>query len=204
MTYDNYVEALKKGRSYVTDGRSHVTDFFVNDVEAGTKNSLLSLKGKQSVKITANVVANLPEKQDETGAAIAKRALPEQPYWHLERARIGNSRKVHVELLFNGEPVDNKEVNADGKWTAVNFSYAINRSGWVALRIYPSSHTNPVFVEVDGKPIREPRSAQWCRDAVDQCWKMKKSKIRTEERAAAEEGYDRARKVYDKIIQEAK
>lgn len=204
FSYDNYVDALQKGRSYVTDGRSHLTDFVVNGLEAGTKNSVLSLKGKQSLKVTANVVAILPEKQDENGAAIAKRGVAEQPYWHLERARIGTSRKVPVELLVNGEPVDTVEVNADGKWNAVSFSYVITRSGWVALRIYPSSHTNPVFVEVDGKPIREERSARWCRSTVDQCWKMKRPKIREGERPAAEEAYERARKIYDKIVLEAK
>jgi hypothetical protein len=71
------------------------------------------------------------------------------------------------------------------------------------LRIYPSSHTNPVFVIVDGKPIDERKSAEWCRQAVDQCWKMKQANIRSEERTAAEAAYDEARKIYDKIIREA-
>jgi len=71
------------------------------------------------------------------------------------------------------------------------------------LRIYPSSHTNPVFVTVDGKPIHESKSAEWCRQAVDQCWKMKQGNIRSEERPAAEAAYDQARKVYDTIIKEA-
>ena len=203
LNYDNYVEAIKNGRSYVTDGRSHITDFSVNGVEAGTKNSLVSLKTKQSVKITANIVANLPEQQDETGANFAKRYLTEQPYWHLERARIGTTRNVRVELLVNGEPVDTTEILADGKFKAINFSYPVARSSWVALRIYPSAHTNPLFIEVDGKPIREKRSAEWCRNAVDQCWKMKRSNIRPDERAGAEAAYENARKVYEKIIAEA-
>jgi hypothetical protein len=71
------------------------------------------------------------------------------------------------------------------------------------LRIYPSSHSNPVFVIVDGKPIDERKSAEWCRRAVDQCWKMKQANIRPEERTAAEAAYDEARKIYDKIIREA-
>jgi hypothetical protein len=36
---------------------------------------------------------------------------------------------------------------------------------------------------------------------VDQCWKMKQSNIRQEERPAAEAAYNSARNVYDKIIQ---
>ncbi len=76
-------------------------------------------------------------------------------------------------------------------------------SSWIALRIYPSSHTNPVFVMVDGKPIRELKVPNGAGKAVDQCWKMKQGNIRPEERAAAEAAYNDARKVYDTIIREA-
>jgi hypothetical protein len=203
LSYDNYVEAIKKGRSYVTDGGSHIIDFSAHGVEAGTGNSELVLKGKQTVKITANVTANLPVEQNENGDAIARRYITEQPYWHIERARIGKSRNVRVELLINGVPVDTTEIVADGKLKNISFSYPVDRSCWAALRIYPSSHTNPVFILVDGKQIRDEKSASWCRKVVDQCWKMKESQIRLPERKAALTAYDHARKVYDKIIQEA-
>jgi len=52
----------------------------------------------------------------------------------------------------------------------------------------------------DGEPIHERRSAEWCRQAVDQCWKMKRGNIRPQELAAAEKAYEDAREVYDKII----
>lgn len=203
LSYDNYVEAIKNGRSYVTDGGSHILDFSVNGVEAGVMNSELTLVSKQSVKITAKVTANLPVEQNETGDAIARRNIAEQPYWHIERARMGKSRNVRVELLINGVPVDTTEIVADGKLNNVSFSYPVNRSCWAALRIYPSSHSNPVFILADGKQIRDEKSATWCRKTVDQCWKMKESKIRPDERKAASAAYDHARKVYDKIIQEA-
>ncbi len=203
LTYDSYVETIRKGRSYVTDGRSHITDFKADGLEAGTGNSQLAIKGKKSVKITARVIANLPEKQDETGANIARSSIGDQPYWHLERARVGTTRKVAVELLVNGESVEKVMIDADGKWTDISFARTISKSSWVAMRIYPSAHTNPVFILVDGKPIREERSAKWCRNAVDQCWKMKSPNIKKDELAAAEEAYEKARKIYDKIIQEA-
>ena len=38
------------------------------------------------------------------------------------------------------------EVSADGSIQGVSFDVPIKKSSWVALRIYPSSHTNPVFV----------------------------------------------------------
>jgi hypothetical protein len=169
----------------------------------GTNDSRLNLKKEESVKITAKVVANLPEHQDQSAAAIAQRALTEQPYWHIERARIGTTQKVPVELIVNGEPVDTIEIAADGKMKDITFNYSVNHSSWVALRIYPSSHTNPIFIILDGKPIHERRSAEWCRQAVDQCWKMKQANIRSQERSDAEAAYNKARKIYDQIIQDS-
>ncbi len=203
LNYDGYVAAIKKGRGYVSDGGSHIIDFSVNGLEAGTHNSEVSLNGQQTLKVSAKVAAHLPTHQDEDAVVISKRALDQQPYWHIERARIGSTGKIPVELLVNGEPVDTTEIIADGKWNELSFTYKINRSGWVALRVYPSSHTNPVFVIIDKKPIGLKRSAEWCRKAVDQCWKQKQSLIRPEERPAAEAAYERARKVYEKIIREA-
>jgi len=47
----------------------------------------------------------------------------------------------------------------------------IPHSSWVAVRILPSVHTNPIWVEVAGKPVRASRkSAEWCLKAVDVCW----------------------------------
>jgi hypothetical protein len=201
LTYDSYVAAIKKGRCYVSDGGSHLIDFTVNGTEAGTKDSQLLLKGRQSVKVTARVTANLSEQQDSIGIAISQRALTDQPYWNIERARIASTRSVPVELIVNGKAVDTAEITADGIWQNISFSYSVNHSSWLALRIFPSSHTNLFFVIVDGKPIHERNSAEWCRQAVDQCWKMKQVNIRPEERDAAEAAYEKARKVYDTRIQ---
>ena len=34
---------------------------------------------------------------------------------------------------------------------------------------------------IDDKPIRVKESAEWCRKSVDQCWKLKKDQISSEE-----------------------
>ena len=66
------------------------------------------------------------------------------------------------------------------------FDVPIERSSWVVVRIYPSSHTNPIFVIVGGKPIRaSKKSAEWCLKSVDQCWSQKQNAIRPDERPAA-------------------
>jgi hypothetical protein len=200
LTFDAYISMLKAGKSYVSEGGSHIIDFSVNGTEMGTSNSEVKLTKNREVNVNARVVALLSEQQDEYGTVIAHRPLDRQPYWHIERARIDKTRKVPVELIVNGESVASTEIPADGNWKSVKFNYQLKHSSWVALRIYPSSHTNPVFVIVDEKPIHIKASATWCREAVDQCWRMKKSNIRSEERKEAEAAYDHARKTYDKII----
>ncbi len=66
------------------------------------------------------------------------------------------------------------------------------------MRILPSVHTNPVFVEVGGQPIRASRkSAELLRKAVDVCWSQKERRIRNEEKAAARKAYDQAAAYYD-------
>ena len=70
--------------------------------------------------------------------------------------------------------------------------------------MFPSCHTNPVFVELDGQPIRaSKKSAQWCLDAVDVCWKQKVKQTRAREKEAAAAAYEVARQAYAKILSEA-
>ena len=203
LTYDAFVEAIKKGRAYVSDGHSYLMNFAVNGQQTGIGNSQLSMVRKQTVAITATVAAYLPARQDAVGEAIAASDPNSQPYWHVERARVGTSRKVGVELIVNGFSVDTTEILADGTLNQVRFAYPITRSSWVALRVYPSAHTNPIFIEIGGKPVREAKSIAWCRKAVDQCWKAKEKNIRPAERPAAKIAYDRARAVYDALLQSA-
>ena len=91
----------------------------------------------------------------------------------------------------------------DGSLQNVSFDVRVERSSWVALRVLPSSHTNPVFVTVGGRPIRASRrSAEWCLKAVDQCWSQKARQISERERGEAGKAYERAREVYRKILAE--
>jgi hypothetical protein len=73
----------------------------------------------------------------------------------------------------------------------------LERSSWVALRILPSSHTNPIWVFVDGKPLAPSRrSVEWCLKGVDRCWSQKKRFIKANEMEDAEKAYEHARVVY--------
>ena len=206
LDFDAWVAGLKDGRSYVGDGKSHLLDFTVGGVPVGEETatgeiSQLNLEAPSTVTITARVAARLSETPN---LEIKNRALDQQPYWDVERARIAESQKVPVELIVNGQVVETQEIVADGEIVPVQFEASIDRSSWVALRIFPSSHTNPVFVIVDDKPIRASRkSAQWCLDAVEVCWNQKVNRIREDERGAAREAYNVASQTYQKILEES-
>ena len=82
---------------------------------------------------------------------LIERPYYEKPYWHIERARMGNTREVPVELVVNGRAVARKNIVADGKVQEVEFDTPIQQSSWLAVRILGSSHSNPIFAVVDGK-----------------------------------------------------
>jgi hypothetical protein len=109
-----------------------------------------------------------------------------------------------VEIVVDGKPVARKTIVADGQVRMLELDVPIARSSWIAARILPSSHTNPIFVVVNGKPMRPLRaSAEWCLAAVDQCWTQKAPKITTRELPDARQAYDHAREVHRKLIAES-
>jgi len=216
LTYENWVMGLKYGRSYCGDGLSHVLRFAVNgqelgkpETQPGSKSpgvaSELNLAQPGRVHIETDVAAMLDQQPSEEGKAIRARRLDEKPYWHLERCRIGASQRVPVELIVNGQVAASQEIEANGTVHRLTWDVDLPQSSWIAVRILPSVHTNPIFVLVAGQPIRASRaSAQWCRQAVDVCWEKKRNQIRENEREQAAAAYDFARKTYDARIAESK
>jgi hypothetical protein len=198
LDYDQWCEGIRHGRNYVGDGKSHLMEFKVNRVSVGEKRSELKLSKPGKVKVSAQVAARLDE---QPNLKLQKLRVDQKPYWDLERARIGDTREVPLEVLVNGVPVARKSLLADGKLQEVHFDVEIARSSWVALRILPSSHTNPIFVLVGGKPIRASRrSVQWCLDSVEQCWSQKEKFIKADEMADAKDAYAHARKTYQQLL----
>jgi hypothetical protein len=204
LTYEKWVDGLRRGRSYVTEGHSHLVDFEIEGVCVGEGDVLREAPG--TVRARIKVAALLKPEPGVEEREIRQRPYWEKPYWHIERARLGESRKVAVEFVVNGRPVSSarREILADGTWKELEVFLPIERSSWVAARILGSSHTNPIWVLVQGKPVRASRrSAQWCLAAVDQCWKQKSPAIRPEERAEAEKAYEHARRIYQQIAAES-
>jgi len=200
LDYADWTQGIRQGRNYVSDGKSHLIDFRVNDVAMGSGSSELRLAKAGPVRVTAQVAALLEDSPDEN---VRNQPYDHKPYWDLERSRIGDTRKVPVELVVNGEAVARREIVADGVLRPVAFDYNLDRSSWIALRILPSSHTNPIFALIGDKPIRSKTSAAWCLRAVDQCWRQKESRIRIEERGEAQRAYDFAREAYRQRIKES-
>src|SRR5215467_2542583 len=195
LDYNAWVDGIRQGRSYVGDGRSHLMEFTVNGLAVGTNASQVSLAKAGTVRVAARVAARLEEQP---------RSVDRRQYWDLELARIKGTREVPVEVIVNGKPVARKNIVADGSIRDLSFDIPMEASGWVAMRIFPSSHTNPVFVVVGGKPVRASRrSAEWCLKAVDQCWSQKAPNISQAQRGEAEKAYEYARQVYRRIIGES-
>ena len=200
LDFDPWIAGLRDGRSYVSDGKSHLMDFRVNGLPVGANGSEIKLDKPGTVLLTARVAARLDEQPNET---IRKRRYDQKPYWDLERARLGNTREVPLEVVVNGQPVAKKNLLADGSLQELSFEVPVERSSWVALRILPSSHTNPIFITVGGKPVRASRqSAEWLLKAVDQCWSQKSPQIAEKERTEAAAAYEHARQVYRRILGE--
>ncbi len=230
-TYEDWCEGIRAGRNYVSDGLSHLLDFQASvaadvrrltspaqaagsskeggnqslltsaaTVRMGETGSELKLAKAAPVTFTVRVAARLDEKP---AGNIKQRKFTEHPYWHLERARLDGTRTVPVELLQNGFVVAKTDLVADGTFQDLSFNHEVTRSGWYAVRILPSSHTNPIFVEVGGKPIRASRrSLEWCLKSVDQCWSQKQRFMKGDEVAQAKAAYEHAREVYRKRLAE--
>ncbi|MFN5625151.1 MAG: CehA/McbA family metallohydrolase [Planctomyces sp.] len=182
LDFDSWCDALAAGRSYVSDGRSHLMEFAASSVttkqtvEAGTNNSELKLSAPGTVKFQVKVA----------GLYNDKRTLP-------------------VELIINGFPVASQEINSDGVEQTVTFEHIIEKSSWAAIRIFPNAHTNPVFVIVGEKPVRASRlSAEWCLKSIEQCWKAKAHTYRADERPTAEADYETAKDMFRSIVEESR
>jgi hypothetical protein len=178
LDFDAWCQGVHDGRCYVSDGQSHLMDYALNGLEVGTKGSEVRLPAPAAVHVTAKCAARWPDAE-------------------------GKGRPTQIEAVVNGYPVARQELIADGKTRDVAFDVPIAKSSWVALRVIGSSHTNPIFVIVDGKPIRASRrSAEWCAHSVEQCWKQKERFIAPAEHDAAVAVYDHARREYRRILAE--
>ncbi len=201
LDYNNWCEGIRAGKNYVSDGKSHILDFKAGNILMGEQGSELKLETAGVVHLSAKVAARLNQAPQPE---IQKRPYAEKPYWDIERARLGAKREVRIEAIVNGYAVTNQIISADAVMRDISFDLPIGRSSWVALRILPSSHTNPIFVMVGEKPIRASRrSAEWCLKGVDKCWSQKERFIAENEKEDARAAYAHARETYQRLLAES-
>jgi hypothetical protein len=201
LTYSKWCQGIQRGSNYVSDGKSHLLEFRVDNTAMGERDSERKLARPGTLRVKVKAAALLDEKPK---TEIRNRPYTEKPYWDIERARIGDTREVPVEVIVNGYPVATKNIVADGSLRDLAFEVPVSRSSWVAVRILASSHTNPIFVIVEGKPIRASRrSAEWCLKGVDQCWSQKESLIKADELGDAKAAYEHARQTFRRLLAES-
>jgi hypothetical protein len=181
LSYDDWCEGIRTGRSYVSDGAHHLMDFRGSAVDAPKRWVEVGSGGSELRLARAGVVR------------LRVRAA----------ARTEPGSSAPVELIVNGYPVARQFVPQDGQERELVFETRVERSSWLALRMFPGAHTNPIWVVLDGQPVRASRrSAAWCLRGVDQCWKQKEQTYAEGERDEARRAYEHARVTYRQILSE--
>ncbi len=183
LNFADWVQGIQDGRSYVSDGLGHILDFEARPagedafLAVGEAGSEIALDSPRQVEVRARAALRL--------------------------ANAADGETVKVELVANGYPLAETEIPADGTLQDIRMSAAIDKSSWIALRVFPHVHTNPFFIEVAGEPIRASRgSAEWCLDSVEQCWLEKHGTYDLDEQEDARKAYEHARRVYRQILDE--
>ena len=97
-----------------------------------------------------------------------------------------------------------QNVCADGELRTLTFADPkLTHSAWLAIRTFPSAHTNPLWVEMDNKPVLVKESIAWCMAALEQCWKEKQRTYSAKEIEQAMADYEHARQTYRRLLNEA-
>ncbi len=97
LSYSAWLEALRAGRSYVSDGRSHLMDFSVNGVGVGTAASEVKLAGKGTVHASVKVAAYLDPSPLNADAIPSDRG---QRFW-MSSLNNGNAFELRLEASMN-------------------------------------------------------------------------------------------------------
>lgn len=178
LSYERWIEGLREGKSFVTNGP--MLEFTIDRSQIGDW-----------------IKAPVPQKM--TVRARASAAFP----------------LAKVEVLYNGKPV--ASIEPDKKSAKIEREVLIDKSGWLAVRAtgpgHPDSplpalyaHTNPIYVEIAGKPARSRADALFMLNWLDRLAVMQRerNRIPTEELRRHVQGQiDAARAVYAKMLKEA-
>jgi hypothetical protein len=186
LTDDAWLRGLRNGRSYVSNGTCHLMDFRVEPVERA--------QGRQPLVVNVGDSELRLEPPAEVLARVKVVGVPAE----------GSPKSLKVETVLNGYPHSFQQVPQDGSARDLVFKVPVSCSSWLAIRVFPSAHTNPIFLSVRGRPVRASRrSAEWCLRGVDQCWHEKEQFYHSKEIGAARKAYEHARSFYQRVRDES-
>ena len=110
-----------------------------------------------------------------------------------------------VEVVVNGRVAASREVPADGREHAVEFSVRDRAQQLDRGAAVPAAPHEPGqrARRRAGPSARHGQSAQWALACIDQLWRVRARRIAPAERAEAEKAYDEARAIYRRIASES-
>jgi hypothetical protein len=207
FNYQNWIEALQQGRTFISN--SPLLSFSVNGAEPGARLSLSSSHDKV-VRITAKAVSQLPYHRLElicNGRVIADASPSGSDYTaeiHLEH-RLDKSSWFAARALEEMGPyrsmgIDFTTVHID-RGTLLSNYYGTRRPETVF------AHTSPVYVMLDGDPIRSWDDASYYVRYMDQSidWLTKEGEFaHPSDKQATLEAFRKGRAIYKRRAEEAR
>jgi hypothetical protein len=178
FTYDSWIEGLRAGRTFVSNGP--LVAFTVNDAGPGER---LRLEQPATVRVRADVVSRMPfEKLEivQNGEVVAEQS-----------AVNGRSARLEREL----------EVRRGGWLAARVFSKAKSHGGATVF-----AHSSPVYVRVAGTPHRWAHAAGAFMDDIEDSVRYIRANYRfasDADRAIAIGRFEQARRIYGRIAVES-
>jgi hypothetical protein len=181
LSYKSWIEGLKAGRSFVTSGP--MLTFTVDGKEPGT---VLKTGEKPTVRVKAT----------------ARSAFP----------------LTKAELVHNGKVIATAKLADDQRTATLDREVRLEQGGWLAFRADGpgtidtatsalNSHTNPVYIEAAGAVQRSAEEARAFLKWIDRFEVLLRGRNRfptAKERQRAQEQLEEARRVYARIIREAR
>ncbi len=213
VDFAKWCQGIAAGKSYVSDGYAHALEMRLEcednlnrQISPGDQ---LNVRGRKPIQVIAKIAlaAQMPRsvayatKTPEGGRRFVGDTVtlhgPRHNDWVPTGERI-------VELVVNGRVAARQTLKPEQSEQTVQFHTTIERSSWVALRIFPHLHTNPIEVLVDDRPIRaSSESALWCIETIEQLWQQREKGIAAHEWMDAKRAFDRAIDTYRQIAIDA-
>lgn len=207
FTYENWIAALRAGRTFITN--SPILHFTVNGREPGAE-IRVDAGGSATMEVEASSESQLPYERLEivSNGVVVADASP-SGHRHTARIRIEHpvngscwlAARVREELdPYRAKGIDFKTVHS-ARGTLLSDYYGTRRPETVF------AHASPVYVLVDGRPIRNWDDARYYVRYVDSSirWLEKEAKFaRPADKKASIDAFLRARAVWEERARQAR